>query len=56
MITSTINTNQITVTSLTFDTMSIGTPLGSTFSGKYLTINISGAGANNGLYKIPLYN
>jgi len=53
--TSTITADQITITSLSFDNISIGTPLGSTFIGKYLKININGAGPDSGIYKIPLY-
>jgi len=51
---STITTNQITITSLSFDTVSIAGTAGASIS-KYLTININGAGADSGIYKIPLY-
>jgi hypothetical protein len=53
---STINTNQITMSNITFDTLWIDTPIdGAAFIGKYLSVTISGAGSDNGVYKIPLF-
>jgi hypothetical protein len=48
-------TDQITITSLSFDNISIETSVGGV-SGKYLTIHITGAGANSGTYKLQLYD
>jgi hypothetical protein len=49
--------NQLIVTNITFDTLSLISPLDGegTFIGKYISVNIGGAGADNGVYKIPLF-